>query len=44
MIIKQPKKIFIIDDDEMLTTAMSDYLTRDTAHNIFVFHTSEGGG
>lgn len=41
MEIKAPKKIFIVDDDEMLTMAMSDYLTRDTAHNISVFHTGE---
>ena len=41
MDIKSPKKIFIVDDDEMLTMAMSDYLTRETAHNISVFHTGE---
>ncbi len=36
-----PKKIFIVDDDEMLTEALSDYLTRDINHNISVFHTGE---
>ena len=36
-----PKKIFIVDDDEMLTTALSDYLTRDVKHTIRVFHTGE---
>lgn len=41
MEIKAPKKIFIIDDDEMLTMAMSDFLTRVTAHDISVFHTGE---
>jgi DNA-binding NarL/FixJ family response regulator len=41
MKITTPKKIFIVDDDEMLTMAMSDYLTRDTPHDISVFHTGE---
>ncbi len=36
-----PKKIFIVDDDEMLTEALSDYLTRDVNHNISIFHTGE---
>ena len=35
------KKIFIVDDDEMLTMAMSDYLTRDSEHEISVFDTGE---
>ena len=38
---EEPKKIFIVDDDEMLTEALSDYLTRDTNHDISVFHTGE---
>ena len=37
----KPKKIFIVDDDEMLTEALSDYLTRKVAHNISVFATGE---
>ncbi len=37
----KPKKIFIVDDDEMLTEALSDYLTRKVAHNISVFSTGE---
>ena len=41
MEISKPKKIFVIDDDEMLTMAMTDYLTKDTAHDISVFHTGE---
>jgi len=41
MEVSSPKKIFIVDDDEMLTEAMSDYLTRDTPHKISVFHTGE---
>lgn len=41
MEVSTPKKIFIVDDDEMLTMAMSDYLTRDTPHKISIFHTGE---
>lgn len=41
MEIKAPKKIFIVDDDEMLTMAMSDYLSREAAHDISVFHSGE---
>ena len=41
MKIGKPKKIFIVDDDEMLTEALSDYLTRSVAHNISVFSTGE---
>jgi DNA-binding NarL/FixJ family response regulator len=37
----KPKKIFIVDDDVMLTEALSDYLTRDVAHEISCFHTGE---
>ena len=37
----KPKKIFIVDDDEMLTEALSDYLTRKVPHDIRVFHTGE---
>ena len=37
----QAKKIFIVDDDEMLTETLSDYLTRKVAHDISVFHTGE---
>ena len=37
----KPKKIFIVDDDEMLTEALSDYLTRKVPHNISIFHTGE---
>ncbi len=36
-----PKKIFIVDDDEMLTEALSDFLTRKVAHVIHVFPTGE---
>ena len=37
----EPKKIFIVDDDEMLTEALSDYLTRNINHDISIFHTGE---
>ena len=37
----KPKKIFIVDDDTMLTEALQDYLTRKTAHTIHSFHTGE---
>ena len=37
----KPKKIFIVDDDEMLTEALSDYVTRKVAHKISIFHTGE---
>lgn len=36
-----PKKIFVVDDDPMLTEAISDYLTRSTAHKISCFATGE---
>ncbi len=36
-----PKKIFIVDDDTMLTEALSDYLTRKTAHQVSCFSTGE---
>lgn len=36
-----PKKIFLVDDDEMLTMAMTDYLSRYVKHDITVFHTGE---
>lgn len=38
---KKPKKIFIVDDDNMLTEALTDYLTRSVAHVITAFHTGE---
>ena len=41
MDLDKPKKIFIVDDDTMLTEALKDYLTRKTAHEISVFYTGE---
>lgn len=37
----KPKKIFIVDDDPMLTEALRDYLTRNVAHEIYCFATGE---
>ncbi|MBL0071704.1 MAG: response regulator [Bacteroidetes bacterium] len=37
----KPKKIFIVDDDSMLTEALKDYLTRKVAHNVTSFLTGE---
>lgn len=36
-----PKKIFVVDDDPMLTLALEDYLTRKVAHQVTVFETGE---
>jgi DNA-binding NtrC family response regulator len=41
MEVSKPKKIFVVDDDEMLTMAMEDYLTKDTPHEVSIFHTGE---
>lgn len=35
------KKIFVVDDDPMLTEALQDYLTRKEAHVVSVFQTGE---
>lgn len=35
------KKIFIVDDNEMLTTALQDYLTRKSLNEVSVFSTGE---
>jgi DNA-binding NarL/FixJ family response regulator len=37
----KPRKIFIVDDDTMLTSALEDYLTRKIPHNIQSFQTGE---
>ena len=37
----KPKKIFIVDDDQMLTEALSDFLTRKVAHHISIYCTGE---
>lgn len=41
MKVSKPKKIFIVDDDEMLTMALEDHLTEEVAHEVHVFHTGE---
>ena len=41
MDLDKPKKIFIVDDDAMLTEALKDYLTRRTQNEIHVFSTGE---
>jgi len=38
---KMVKKIFIVDDDEMLSMALEDYLTRKTLHEVRLFTTGE---
>ncbi len=37
----KPRKIFVVDDDSMLTEALEDYLTRKIAHKVHSFHTGE---
>lgn len=37
----KPKRIFIVDDDIMLTEALSDYLSRVIKHEISCFATGE---
>jgi len=41
MELDKPKKIFIVDDDTMLTEALKDFLTRKTPNEIHVFSTGE---
>lgn len=37
----KPKTIFIVDDDIMLTEALSDYLTKEVPHQVRSFATGE---
>lgn len=41
MLKKLSRKVFIVDDNEMLTMALQDYLTRKTMHTVEVFGTGE---
>jgi two-component system OmpR family response regulator len=41
MELDKPRKIFIVDDDTMLTEALKDYLTRRTPNDISIFNTGE---
>jgi DNA-binding NarL/FixJ family response regulator len=38
---KIAKKIFVVDDNEMLSMALEDYLTRQTMHEVQLFKTGE---
>jgi len=38
---KMVKKVFVVDDDEMLSMALEDYLTRKTMHEVQVYRTGE---
>jgi two-component system OmpR family response regulator len=35
------KKIFVVDDDQLMTTALEDYLTRKVPHKVSAYHTGE---
>ncbi len=35
------RKIFVVDDDEMLSMALEDYIARKTQHEVFLFNTGE---
>jgi two-component system OmpR family response regulator len=35
------KKVFVVDDDEMMAMALEDHLTRNTLHEIHIFTTGE---
>jgi two-component system, OmpR family, response regulator len=41
MELDKPRKIFIVDDDTMLTEALKDYLTCRTPNDISIFNTGE---
>ena len=38
---KLAKKIFVVDDDEMMSVALEDFLTRKTHHDVHLFNTGE---
>jgi two-component system, OmpR family, response regulator len=38
---KIAKKIFVVDDNEMLSMALEDYLTRQTMHDVQLYKTGE---
>lgn len=38
---KMVKKIFVVDDDDMMAMALEDHLTRHTLHEIHIFTTGE---
>lgn len=41
MAAKMVKKVFIVDDDEVLSMALEDYLSRKTLHEVQVYKTGE---
>jgi len=41
MEVAKPKKIFVVDDDTMLTEAIKDWLTRNVPHQVSIFYTGE---
>ena len=41
MNLDKPKKIFIVDDDPFIAEALTDYLTREIAHDIQIYETGE---
>jgi two-component system, OmpR family, response regulator len=41
MIKKMVKKIFVVDDDELVTTVLEDYLTKNVPHAVKIFRTGE---
>ncbi len=41
MEVAKPKKIFVVDDDTMLTEAIKDWLTRNVPHQVSIFNTGE---
>lgn len=36
-----PRKIFIVDDEPLLTQALKDYLIREVPHQVSIFNTGE---
>jgi len=38
---KVAKKIFVVEDNEMMAMALEDYLTRETMHEVVLFGTGE---
>jgi DNA-binding NtrC family response regulator len=38
---KAIKKVFVVDDDEMMAIALEDHLTRNTLHEVHLFTTGE---
>lgn len=38
---KAIKKVFIVDDDEMMSMALEDHLTRNSLHEVHTFTTGE---